>query len=245
MISLCTNIDELADALRIVEGSGYLKTVIFTYLKAYGTEFSFNEFYLQYSETNVTAIIHRYNSYIHLIFDEDSDVEEISSFIDRFKDSQLICDKLFSKDYSDVTICYLMSKNGVTEQMNLNVKEISDSPKKVSDLVAKDMSVAQREDFYLNTAHQLRHGLLRAFAHFSDDKVVSVAGVTNKYNGVSAITFVYTDEYFRGNGYSKDILKKICSINECEYQLLCEENNIEFYKKCGFTQVSTCCEIRL
>lgn len=246
MISLCFNTDEVSFAVDNLKGSGYLKTVIHSYLEAYGTKFNFNEFYLQYAEDDISAVILRYNSYIYLICNDNADIEELSAFLVSFNGSVLFCDDLFfSSTAVNVKKCYRMSQNGSGDNFNTDVREITNSPKIIADLVTKDISPEIKDEFYLNTAHQMRHNVLRAFASFADEKVVSVTGFTSEYKGVSAITFVYTDEHFRGNGYSKEILKTICSDHNCEYQLLCEEHNLNFYKKCGFNQVDTCYEIRL
>ncbi len=245
MITLCLNSDDIFTAISSVEGSSYLKTVMRLYLDSYKTDYTFNEFYLQYERETITAVIHRYNSYIHVICDDNSDFDELSAFVTGFAESTLISDVLFFNSTQNTNKCYIMSKIGRSASSPCDVKEISDSLKKVCSLVGDSMNDSEKTDFYLNINHQVRHNNLSVFAWFIEDNPVSVAGVTKTFDGLSAITFVYTDKYFRGNGYSKEVLNKVCSDVQTEYHLICEEHNLNFYIKCGFNQVGTCFEIRL
>lgn len=245
MISLCLDKEKIACSVDSVGSYGFLKTLIHSYLEPYGTKFRFCEFYLQYIDDCTTAVILRYNTYLYLLSDKNADIDELSAFLMSFSGSYLISDREFSDCYTDVKTCYLMSSVGEKNFFSSYVKDVSESPKIIADIVTKGMSLSCSDDFYLNTAHQLRHKTLSAYARFVDGTAVSVVGFTKKYRGVSAITFVYTDEHFRGNGYSKEILQSLCVDNDCEYQLLCEEHNLNFYKKCGFIQSATCFEVRL
>lgn len=246
MISLCLDFKKIDSAIECVNGPDYIKSVMNLYLDSYGTKYDFCQFYLCVNNTDdICAVVLRYNSYIYVLSNDNADSDELFSFLSGFSKSVLYCDYCVAHRFDDVKVCYIMRKQGEKSGDLVKVSETSDSPFKIAELVCKNMSVADREDFFLNTAHQLRYGALKAFAIIAGDRPISVAGVSKCYRGTKAITFVYTDEYFRGNGYSRDVLSAVCSDTACFYELMCEEHNVKFYKKCGFIQAGICHEIRL
>ncbi len=246
MIYLSCDIKKLQSVLDMNFRNSCIKNIIELYLKAYGAEYEFAQFYIQeLPEGNKpTAVILRYNNTVYSISNDCCDTCELSAFLCGFTDSELIADTLLSTD-SQFEVCAVMSKQGVhSDVQNSNVVTCND-PKAISNLVCENMQEDRKTEFFLNTAHQMRHNLITVLNYVNSDCAVSVASVFYSDRGEAVIPFVYTGEYFRGNGYSKAVLDVLCSNPEVYYQLICEEHNIKFYEKCGFSETSSCYKYNL
>ncbi|MGN0452713.1 MAG: GNAT family N-acetyltransferase [Ruminococcus sp.] len=230
--------EQILQALSRNFGSACIKSVIFLYLDSYGTDYDFLEFYVQTDGLGIPAsVILRYNQLIYIAADESGGTEELAAFVCGFTDCTVISDVSVMSDGDEI---FIMSKLGdASDNISENVY-MTDDIKSVSDVVCKGLSKEKQTDFFLNTAHQHRHRGLSLYACFLGDKPVSVAGVTAVHGGCSYISFVAADEYFRGNGYSREVLKSVCNNSEVEYLLMCESENRRFYEKCGFRLTNKC-----
>lgn len=239
MIYLCCDNANVHTVIDKKFGCDCIRNIIDLYFRSYGTAFDFAQFYIQKSTENncETAIILRYNQTVYLASDSNCDIEELSDFLSGFNDIDLISDVPLALSRSG-SICAVMSKNGVADSVQNSDVVLYNELKAVSDLVCEGMSEQKKTDFYLNTSHQVRHSLLLVYAYLKDSAPVSVASVFLS-DSSAVIPFVYTGEYFRGNGYSREVLSALCSNSQIAYQLLCEEHNIKFYEKCGFVQVES------
>ncbi len=217
---------------------------MYFYLKAYGCDYDFLQFYIQSDDINFapTSVIMRYNSIIYVtsLMLSDEDINELTSFLYGFNDCEIISGVNLPDltRYKIIDECFIMSYKSFEREYspNENIRSCTDS-KVISDLVMKDETQAKYMDFYLNNSHLLRHGFLKSFIMYSDDIPVSVITVSDTDFRINVIPTVYTNKYFRGNGYSKSLLTTCLSQMGGEYQLLCEEKNISFYRKCGFEAI--------
>lgn len=241
MIFLSNDKIAIRNALNTIDGSAFIREIIRLYLEAYGVDYDFAQFFLQVSdsEEGVTAVVFRYNMFVYALTGKEFDFNEIMPFLGGFSGCSVIADRIFEDSFDNSKVCYIFSKYGNKKTLPENIRLVNDA-KSISSLVAKDYDEEARMDFYLNTSHQLRHSLLRVAGYFCEDKMVSTASTSDLSGKYSVITFVYTDEYFRGNGASSKVLSFLCEDESKEYLLMCEEHNIGFYEKCGFDQVSTC-----
>lgn len=239
MISLCNNIQTVSSALQSIGGNKAVNELIRIYLDSYGVSYDFNQFYIQYSNDVPTSLIHRYNNQVCLITSLESDKEELLLYLKGFKECQIIADGLDKSDYSCSDECYVMTKYG--KSCDVLIPEISDctDAKIISELVCKNDSSEKKMDFFLNTAHQLRHNVINIKCYCLMKTPVCAVASTNINADVSVLTFVYTDEYFRGNGYMRKLLLHVCDNPFKKYLLLCEKHNVDFYKKSGFKQEDT------
>lgn len=250
MIALLKNKESVINALENSGGSDCIKSIIELYMNAYGTDYDFAQFYTQYdSESNKpTSVIFRYNQTVYVSAGESADFFEISVFIRGFTDCTVCCDSVVSDKCPlpvDGEICAIMCKKGEPLASPSDNVSLSLDAKRISELVTSGLSENKQTDFFLNTAHLLRHGMISVFAYEFEGKIASVVAVSCNSADIAVITFVYTDEYFRGNGYCRNVLSEVCSDPQKEYQLLCEEQNIKFYEKCGFSQIGSWVMYRL
>lgn len=247
MISLCKDKECITDALAKVNGSVFIRENIRLYLEAYGTDYEFSQLYLQYNDcdiTAVTSIVLRYNNLVYVLSDESADINELFAFVCGFADADVFADEILKSSFSDYDICYTFSKNGETVTALPDIK-IVESAKIVSDLVTKDYDEQLKLDFFLNTAHQIRHGILKVYGYYLENQLAAVVSASDVCNDLVVITFVYTDSHFRGNGLASHLLSNVCCDAAKKYILLCEEHNVKFYEKCGFNQLERCVKFKL
>ncbi|MBQ8000449.1 MAG: GNAT family N-acetyltransferase [Ruminococcus sp.] len=243
MIYLCSDKDKVRSVIDKAFGCTCIRNTILLYLNSYGAQFEFAQFYIQCTQdaNTDTALVLRYNQTVYCITEDCADLPELMSFFVGFTDTTLISDRVLHNQTNEPLGCEtgaVMSKSGIAQLVQNPKILLCSEPKPVCRLVSEEMPEHEKTDFFLNTAHQMRHGQLSVYAYYDGLSPMSVASVFHNGTGEAVIPFVYTGDYFRGNGYSKQILSAVCSDAETTYQLLCEAHNIEFYKKCGFTQVS-------
>lgn len=236
MIGLCNNAQQVYNSLEVLPGSECLKEIMKLYLESYGVSFDFNQFYIQYEDGLPTALFHRYNCQVNIIASDKSDKGELVPFIKSFSGCSVIADGLDVSDFDNGDYCLVMSKYGeISSEHFTDIRSCTDA-KVIAELVCGD-DKEKMTDFFLNTAHQLRHSKLRIECMYVLGNLVCAVGASDLSYDISALTFVYTDEYFRGNGYMKRLLSHVCENPRKKYVLLCEKHNAQFYKKCGFMQI--------
>ncbi len=238
MISLTQNQKLIHSVLEKNPSEGFIKTNVRMYLASYGVGYDFAQYYVQYSDDVKlpVSLIFRYNQTIYTLVGENADVSELSSFLRGFFGYELFSDYpvLSSNDTSSQPlVCYEMTRAGSSSFTSASVQCVSDVSA-TAELVTFGLSSEKRTDFLLNTSHMLRHYTLEVFGYFVDRDMAAVAAVSSVYDGVRVIPFVYTKEYFRGNGYGKQLLNYMCCDSDISYCLICEEHNIPFYEKSGF-----------
>ena len=247
MISLCSDSELIYSVLNDFGNSKYIREYIKLYLDSYGTEFDFQDLFLQKdTETgNCTAVVLRYNSQIFALVSDDSDLQELFPFLSGFSQCTVVADKILKPYFSNSDVCCEMLRRGVVPvESSPQIKE-SNAPKEIADLVGESLSKDEKTDYYLNLSHQLRHNRVSAYACYLSNKPVSAVILSNTSQSTHLITTVYTKEYFRGNGYAKRILEHICCDPLIKYILLCEEHNLNFYNNCGFSVADTYIRFRL
>ncbi len=246
MISLCTDYNLILSAINNQVASGYIEEHIRLYLESYGTDYDFQEIFLQKeTETDeIAAIILRYNNQIFVSTSNNADLAELHIFLSGFAESIVIVDKSLKAYFPASETCFIMNKIGENSE-EISCVSLSDNHKEIAALVGESLSQSEKLDYYLNLSHQMRHDKIRAYAYYIDKKPVAVVIMSTTAPKLHIITTVYTQEHFRGNGYAKQILDKICCDDSKKYVLICEEHNIKFYEKCGFSVVDTCIRFRL
>lgn len=246
MISLCNKRDTLLLALESATGCRYIREVIKLYLYSYGTQYDFVQFYVQTDDAlRLTAVILRYNTFLYVSTNSNADKEELTDFIRSFSDSEVLCDKCLIEHLPSAQECFVFERMGTGCSVLSDNVTATDDARFATDLIGESMSGSKAEDLFLNTSHQIRHGTLKFYLYCENSQPASVVGVSVFSSDVSIIPFVYTGEYFRGNGYSKVLLASVCQREDKTYQLVCEEHNIKFYEKCGFSLIDTCLKILL
>lgn len=241
MISLCNDKIVLLNSLDCFKDSAFIRENIRLYLLSYGTKYDFCQFFLQYcdEDNSVTSVVMRYNSQVYALLG-DKCIDESVSFISGFTDCEIIVDNSLFNEYFKAETCYVMQKRGIKSKNDCDKIKLAESASSVAKLVTKDYEKEKADDFFLNTAHQMRHGFLSVAGFYEDDKLVSVVSFSDSSMEFSLVPFVFTDNYFRGKGIASKLLSFVCQDSEKNYVLLCQKHNVEFYKKCGFEQKELC-----
>ena len=239
MITLCKDKDTLLDALEQFSDCEYLRTMILLYLHSYGCTYDFAEFYLQLCYNDCTSVVLRYNNTVYVLCSETADDAELYSFLCGFTGCEVFANRDFTNSNLPCVHCCIFSKTGEESASFVDVLE-SDNPREVSQLVCADLDENAQTEYFLNLSHMIRHNTLRAFCKYIDRKPVCAVSASCFNIKYSVINFAFTDSYFRGKGYCREVLNTLCSNPQTTYLLACEQHNVPFYEKCNFTHIADC-----
>ena len=193
MIYLCTDKDLIIEGIRSIDGTRCIKEIILLYLDSYGTDYDFNQFYVQCDDNSkFSAVIHRYNNFVYISADTLCNSAELENFISGFSGCQIISDNINFMTDLNSECCYVMSKAGGTSDFFSDNIRPCLSPAEISELVCKDMNDENKVDFLLNTAHQIRHDHISVYGYFIGNKPVCVLSCTNVNTEFSVLTFART-----------------------------------------------------
>lgn len=177
---------------------------------------------VQYNaENNITAVVAISDKSVELSFvGDDADSDELDFIID--DDNSFHIKPIDKKYLLRKTIPEPKGEKGVEKADFRSIKRLeSDDFDSYREMIAlkmllKDMGKCE--------------GVL-----ISEDNQDIAGGFITFSMGISLITDVYTKEKNRNSGYGKKVVEKLlnCSPNENVY-LISKENNLDFYKKCGF-----------
>lgn len=194
---------------------------------AYGTKYDFCRFYRQG------------NSYISVLdgsfvlcTDSTADFEEIADFLHMQGFSDVFCSKAAGKSLSDKLECSFTIVNLMKFSGGLPCAEFDDDPS-LSDVykIVSDGFDIEFESWYLDMSHRVRHGISKCCV--LDGKAALV--VQHNINGEALLSQVASLKAHRGEGLAKKLVTSVsASLAPSEVYIVCEDELIGFYEKCGF-----------
>lgn len=94
-----------------------------------------------------------------------------------------------------------------------------------------DMLLPDFADFAADVSHRLRHSAATACVNNFG------AGLAFMGKESCVICGVAVDEKYRGQGVGREIVDELCRYTQGDVFVCADENNISFYKKCGFDEI--------
>ena len=231
-----------------LDNSSFLGVTISHCFSVYGLGYNFQELFIQCVDAKPAAFILRYNSTVYCYVSDSVDMEELQPFISGFTGCEIITNisdndaRMFGLEAEEL---FEMKRTGKGNcELCDDVTEVSTDITKALSVLKEHLHPMKYEDFLLNMSFQQRHGLLKVYSSLFDGVYTCVLGVTELYDNIKTISFLYTKRDFRGNSFAQKVLDSACK-EDADYFLICEKHNLEFYRKCDFIQISVMSKIQL
>lgn len=234
MIKIVENNKEASLVLEhlALDSAPLLASKMFT--EGFGVKQDFLQFYAAFNDNSkLCAAFIKCNDRVFCLIESLYDKEEITLFLNGFKDFKIFISSEFSYiiDRKSFYICNLMKKAKTQKNNNTAISEIDS--KDLADIIMHGKDRDSYIRFFLNNSHLQRHGYLKNFAKVNNGNIVSIASV---YSNVvhCYLCNVFTPLNFRGKGNATDLINQITE-NGKEFHLICNEDVSHLYEKCGFS----------
>lgn len=219
-------------------------TKIAAYSATYGMVYPFATFYLQRSNSTVTAAVSKIDDAMTLCCAEDADFEELATFVRAIGFNTLmctagVCDKLNLKPQKTGFIVEFQDQPIPSDFQNIflsNSFELSD----IYDILqhAEFDGLAEKGPWLADVASRVKKGT--ATAKIVSEATVPVACAMILFETPVGVLIgaVATVPTFRGKGYAGALVTSLATsakANNKRVELLCAKSGIlDFYKKLGF-----------
>ena len=225
---------------------------IISLYNTYNYNLPFVDFWVQLIYEKPVSLISRLESAFILRISEESDIEEISSFIRVSGAQNVICDSSFGLN------CDLSKKSGpilFSDKMfdiNKSFDVFTPDTREVYSVICKAASehfaVPSYESFMLDVNHKLNQRSIRIYA-VNDDKLPAACIMTLAESKDSAVLgALATDPNYRNKGYGAFLVKYINNVLVSEgkrvYLHRAPSENVAFYNRLGFKEYGKWAEYR-
>lgn len=206
-----------------------LYTKILSLFQAYGSRYSFCNFWVQSNNKNdVTAVICKFCSAITICTSAEANVDELREFADTIGYTELISNiELFGRS---------IRLNGVSKachgkgKINFDI-DINSAIKcyNILNQETKEICLPEFDSWYVDISHRIRHN--SAFLLREDCGVAfCLLGDLN-----ALINGIAVDAKYRKKGIGKRLIENIsCNVPINNLSAICSDNVIGFYLCCGF-----------
>ena len=241
--------DFIAVVSDISESNPFACRIISLYT-SYGPSLSFVDYWMIVDDTDgkCTGAIARSGTDFILFLTENSNIDEISSFMRVAGASTVICSGRYKLDlfgYKSVT-GPILSRNTVSENNNkieVRVPEIKEAYSLIVNSADENFTPPLFDDFYVDVNHKLRHNTMRLFGVYEENKPAAVAMTVAESKSGAVIGAVACLPELRNKGYGSYIVNYLTDIlvseGKCVYVHRAENANKTFYKNLGFSQIDT------
>ncbi len=209
----------------------------------YDYSLAFVDFWAQIIDDTIVSLIARMETSFILRLTDDSDLEEVSSFIRVSGASNVICDGKYSLDCAmkKVTGPVFVSVDVMENERDFNVfnPHIKDVYNIISKYKSKNFNVPGYESFALDVAHKLNKKTMRIYGIGESSLICCIMTLAETKDG-AVLGALATDPDFRRRGYGAFLIKYINNalVKEGKSVFLhrAPDENIEFYNKLGFKE---------
>ena len=242
------------------EASDFLKSItglsdcdpfacrIISLYNSYNPELAFVDYWMTADDVSCkcTGAIARNGSNFILFLTDNSDLDEISSFMRVAGASGAICNGKYSlKVFGGkcVTGSVLVRKEPF-ENLNDNLKiatpEIKDAYNLIVKCADENFTPPPFENFYVDINHKLRHNTMRMYGIFENESPVAVAMTVAESDNGAVLGAVASSPEYRSHGYGSSIVKyitnRLVAENKAVYLHRAKNANVSFYNNLGFKE---------
>lgn len=205
--------------------------VIYTRLKAYGINSNDVLFWFSENENkNINGVYSLMDGIFTFDADKTADTEEIMMF------ASVMGTKTITVSGKYILIYDRKTKKGTAEDIT------GENLKDIFPVIYED-TPNQRNCFpqwYTDTSHKIRHGLIHGKGVFIGGKCVSVALTSGESEKTAVISSVATLKDHRKQGHGENaVISLAASLNKTVYLMTDDEHIAQWYKKIGFKNNST------
>jgi GNAT superfamily N-acetyltransferase len=211
----------------------YYGRKIASYLKAYGADYDFCQFYRLDSGTvmvyNSSAVIdcsakdEELDSFINMLYPVSVEISnaEIISLPDEYERKKRILFKLCK---------------GVTD-INFSDLKVNTSLDDIYAILKESFGITEYHAWYADISHRIRHSIAKTFIY--EDKATATMQFCE--DGFAFFSHIASAEKYRGRGYARKLL--YCIAEELEKNnisgyLFALEHRVSFYREIGFSPIS-------
>jgi len=210
----------------------------------YSYNLPFVDFWVEFVNEKYVSLIARLESVFILRLTDDSDIEEISSFLRVSGASSIICDGKYELQVNlkrtDGPILARNSPFQLTRNFDVITPTVKDIYFVIDKCKSDNFSVPSYEDFALDVTHKLNSKTIRMFGISNGIVLQSCIMTLAESEDCAVLGALATLPNFRSCGFGSHLIKyitnKLIAENKSVYLHRAKTENIEFYKKSGFEE---------
>ncbi len=220
---------------------------IISLYNSYSPDLAFVDYWLCADENGIcNGAIARNGSNFILFLTDNSDLEEISSFMRVAGASGAICDGKYKLDVfggKSVTGSILVKTEPfehIDDTLNIIEPDIKSAYELILECAGESFVPPKFDDFYVDINHKLRHRAMRMYGIAEDKKLVAVAMTVAESDKGAVLGAVACSPDYRSHGYGSSVVKYISNklIEEHKSVFLhrAKNANVSFYNNLGFNE---------
>lgn len=207
--------------------NGYIEgAVIFTRLKAYGTDSNEALFWLSRNNSDkINAVCSMTDGVFTYCADESADIQEILMFAEIMGAKELT-------EKGKYILKFISSEKTPCAQ-----DITSENLKSVFNVIFEDTADSRKffPRWYTDISHKIRHSLIHGKGIFINNKCISVALTSGESDRMAVISSVATLKEYRKQGHGENsVISLAKSLNKEIYLMTNDSHTAEWYKKTGF-----------
>lgn len=193
-----------------------------------------------------TGAIARSGTDFILCLTDESDIDEISSFMRVAGASTVICSGRYELDLFGYKTSQgpILSRNNQSDsqtEIELTVPNIKDAYSLIVASADENFTPPSFDDFYVDVNHKLRHETMRLFGVCEENTLAAVAMTVAESDKGAVIGAVACLPEMRNKGYGSYIVNRLTDTlvaeGKCVYVHRAEKANKAFYENLGFNQI--------
>lgn len=255
MFKRCTN----SDIERISEyiGADYASCLyLYMDLLKYGPNSDYTKTWILEEDAQITCIALSYHTALHIYSHDSFNIQEVIDLAIELKPSQICALKsiILAMEKPLALIGYGAELGYVGRLKSFEHRKSDfvqratvEDVDQISQLLYNDEGIGASyslEDLKKQFRERLTHGFVRSYIIKDNGQIVAHLGTGAEVGNVSIITYVITDNRYRGRGYAKSLYQVACSDLELEgkevYAVYYTDNAIHLHHSVGFKDFCEC-----
>lgn len=253
MILTADNCEDFISTIESLDGFDPFACRIISLCTSYQPSLPFVDYWTIFDDKskNPTGAIARNGTDFILFLTENTDLDEVSSFMRVAGASSVICSNKYLLDlfgYEKTQGSILVRKNEIKTALSFDIKtpEIKEAYELIVKAADKYFVPPKFDDFYVDINHKLRHGTMRLLGLYDEGSLTAVAMTVAESQKGAVIGAVACLPEFRNKGYGTYLVNHLTNMLVDEGRNVfihrAEHANKAFYDNLKFTHFDGWCE---